>query len=82
MKTTVLGKENLIEMLMEIDSQLEQLDCSLVTNLSQQNKVWEAEQEMRINTCERQLESIERRMASGRERKEATTATLRLKLSY
>jgi hypothetical protein len=81
MNTTVLRKENLIEMLMKIDSQLEQLDCSLVSNISQQNKRWESEQEIRLNSCFRQLERLEQRMASEKENLESNATTFRLKLS-
>jgi hypothetical protein len=81
MNTTVLRKENLIEMLTKIDSQLEQLDCSLVSNISQQNKRWESEQEIRLNSCFRQLEILEKRMASERENIESSATTFRLKLS-
>lgn len=81
MNTTVLRKENLIEMLMKIDSQLEQLDCSLVSNISQQNKRWESEQEIRLNSCFRQLEILEQRMASEKENLESNATTFRLKLS-
>ena len=81
MNKTVLRKENLIEMLMKIDSQLEQLDCSLVSNISQQNKRWESEQEIRLNSCFRQLEILEKRMASERENIESSATTFRLKLS-
>ena len=81
MNKTVLRKENLIEMLMKIDSQLEQLDCSLVSNISQQNKRWESEQEIRLNSCFRQLEILEQRMASEKESLESNAATFRLKLS-
>ena len=81
MNTTVLRKENLIEMLMKIDSQLEQLDCSLVSNISQQNKRWESEQEIRLNLCFRKLEILEKRMASERENIESSATTFRLKLS-
>ena len=81
MNTTVLRKENLIEMLMIIDSQLEQLDCSLVSNISQQSKRWESEQEIRWNSCFRQLEILEQRMASEKENLESNATTFRLKLS-
>jgi hypothetical protein len=81
MKTTVLGKENLIEMLLEIESQLEQLDCSLVSNISQQTKGWESEQEMRLDSCVRQLEILERRITSKREIKESGSASFKWKLS-
>ena len=81
MNTTVLRKENLIEMLKKIDSQLEQLDCSLVSNISQQSKRWESEQEIRLNSCFRQLEILEQRMASEKENLESNAATFRLKLS-
>jgi len=82
MKTTVLRKDELIEMLMEMDSKLEQLNCSLVSNISNQKQLWEAEQELRLNSCVRQLDSLERKMTSNRERNGHNSASIRLKLSY
>jgi hypothetical protein len=81
MNTTVLRKENLINMLTEIESQLEQLDCSLVSNISKQKKAWESEQEIRLNSCFRQLEIFESRMASEIEKIESSATTFKLKLS-
>lgn len=81
MQTTVLSRGDLLQMLMEMDSQLEQLDQSIVSAISQQNQRWEKEQEARLDSCVRQLETLERKMTSNRERNEINSTSFRLKLS-
>ncbi len=81
METTVLRREDMLKMLMKMESQLEQLDHSIVSNISQQNQRWEREQEARLDSCMRQMENIERKITSNQVRNEINTASFRLKLS-
>ena len=52
-----------------------------MSNISQTNKRWESEEEIRLNSRSRQLEILEERMASEKENLESNVATFRLKLS-
>jgi hypothetical protein len=83
MKTTVIGRDELIDMFEGINDQLEQLEVSIMTNVSQQQNEWQRKQEMQIDSCEKQLESLETKMSSIKERNNHNkTTTLRLKFSY
>ncbi|WP_394232747.1 hypothetical protein [Niallia oryzisoli] len=83
MKTTVIGREELIDMFENINNQLEQLEISIKTNMSQQQYEWQRKQEARFDTCDKQLESLEMSMSSTIERKDQLKKTsLRLTLSY
>ncbi|WP_338451831.1 hypothetical protein R4Z09_08160 [Niallia oryzisoli] len=83
MKTTVIGREELIDMFENINNQLEQLENSIKTNMSQQQQEWQRKQEQRIDICGKQLESLEKKMTSTKERQEhSKKTTLQLTLSY
>jgi hypothetical protein len=82
MKTTVLGREELLDMLTAIDEQLEQLDQSIMSNFTLQHQQWQYKQEMRMEFCDKQLESLERKVASNKEHYEYKPKSMRLKLSY
>ncbi len=83
MKTTVLGKEELIVMFENIHNQLEQLENSIKTNMSQEQSEWQSQQEKRFDLCDKQLESIEMKMTSVKERQEQPKKnSLQLTLSY
>ena len=82
MKTTVLGREELIDMLKAIDEQLEQLDQSITLNFTLQHQQWRYKQEMRMEFCDKQLESLERKVASNKEHNEYKFKSMKLKLSY
>lgn len=83
MKTTVIGRDELIDMFEGINDQLEQLEVSIMTNVSQQQNEWQRKQEMQIDSCEKQLESLEMKMSSIKERNNHNkTTTLCLKFSY
>ncbi len=82
MQTTVLRREDLLLMLMEMESQLQQLDHLIVSNISQQNQRWEKEQEARLDSCVSQLDTLERKIIFNQERHEINSTSFRLKLSY
>ncbi|MCQ6273917.1 hypothetical protein JMM81_02850 [Bacillus sp. V3B] len=83
MKTTVIGREELIDMFESINDQLEQLETSIMINVSKQQNEWQRKQAMQIDSCGKQLESLESKMSSIKERNDPNnTTTLRLKLSY
>ncbi|WP_071395554.1 hypothetical protein [Bacillus tuaregi] len=82
MKATVIGREELIDMFEEMNHQLEQLDKSIKTNMSQQQDEWQRIQEQRIAFCDEQLETLEKNMTSLKERKEQPKKSLKLTLSY
>ncbi|WP_428908898.1 hypothetical protein [Niallia sp. Krafla_26] len=81
METTVLRREDLIEMLSQLDFQLDQLNDSLEFHISEQKQSWEREQEVRLNSCVRQLESLERKITSNWKQSDLNSKALRLKLS-
>lgn len=83
MKTTVIGREELIDMFESINNQLEQLENSIKTNMSQQQLEWQRKQEKRFDFCDKQLESLEMKMSPAKERLELPKKTsLHLTLSY
>lgn len=83
MSTTVIGRKELIGMFESINDQLEQLEVSIMANVAQQQNEWQRKQEMQIDFCGKQLESLEKKMSSIKERNDHNTiTTLRLKLSY
>ncbi|WP_338470055.1 hypothetical protein R4Z10_14750 [Niallia sp. XMNu-256] len=82
MQTAVLRKGDLMQMLLEMESQLEQLDHSIVFNISQQHQRWEIEQETRLDSYVKQMEILEGKMTANRERQEINSKSFRLKLSY
>ncbi|KAA9026091.1 hypothetical protein [Niallia endozanthoxylica] len=83
MKTTVIGKEELIDMFENIHNQLEQLENSIKTNMSQEQSEWQSRLEKRFDLCGKQLESIEMKMTSVKERQEQSKKNpLQLTLSY
>ena len=83
MKTTVIGREELIGMFERINDQLGQLETSIMSNVSQQQDEWQRKQELQMDSCVKQLESLEKKMSSVKERNDHNKATtLRLTLSY
>jgi hypothetical protein len=83
MKTTVIGREELIGMFEGINDQLGQLEASIMNNVSKQQNEWQKKQEIQMDSCGKQLESLEKKMSSIKKRNDQNkTTTLRLKLSY
>lgn len=81
MQQTVLRKEDILEKLMEMEVQLQQLDHSIVSKISQQNQQWVREQKARLDSCVGPLENLEKKMTSNQEYIEINSTSLQLKLS-
>jgi len=83
METSVIRREELIDMLEEINQQLEKLELSMLSSISKHHDEWQKNQEYRMERCGKKLDSLETKISSIEEQNNHHKPTsLRLELSY